>query len=81
MTQAGTIIRVYCVDGPCQGLQYLDANTRRILFRDEHDGQQHIYRLNQSSGTATGSDYPHASYQHSEPANRQQRPHEPPDNH
>jgi hypothetical protein len=31
---SGTIVRVYCVDGPYLGLQYLDADTGRVLFVD-----------------------------------------------
>ena len=31
---ANAIIRVFCVDGPCRGVQYLDQGTGRILLED-----------------------------------------------
>jgi hypothetical protein len=30
--QAHAIVRVFCVDGPCHGLHYLDVDSGRILF-------------------------------------------------
>ncbi len=35
---ANLVIRVFCVDGPCYGLQYIDLDTGRILFDHGHDG-------------------------------------------
>jgi hypothetical protein len=32
--QSDAIMRVCCVDGPCQGLMYLDVDTGRVLFGD-----------------------------------------------
>ena len=32
---AREIIRVFCVDGPCHGLRYLDSDTGRILFGED----------------------------------------------
>ena len=31
---SGAILRVFCVDGPCQGAQFLDLDTGRVLFSD-----------------------------------------------
>ncbi len=43
--QANTIIRVFAVDGPCYGLQYLDLDTGRVLFGDAADHRWYVYEL------------------------------------
>jgi hypothetical protein len=40
---ASAIIRVFCVDGPCHGVQYLDEDSGRIIF--ERGEQWHIYTV------------------------------------
>jgi hypothetical protein len=43
---SGTIMRVYCVDGPHPGLQYVDAATGRVLFVGEAtNGPAGVYRV------------------------------------
>jgi hypothetical protein len=34
---AREIIRVFCVDGPCHGLHYVEINTGRVLDEDPDD--------------------------------------------
>ena len=48
---ASMIIRVFCVDGPCPGLQYMNLETGRILFDTHPDGLHYIYRVS-DDGTA-----------------------------
>ncbi len=48
---ASMIIRVFCVDGPCPGLQYMNLETGRILFDSHPDGLHYIYRVSED-GTA-----------------------------
>lgn len=38
--RANAIIRVFCVDGPCRGVQYLDQGSGRIML---DDGDWHLY--------------------------------------
>jgi len=42
----GTVLRVFCVDGPCQGVQLLDLDRGRVLFSDVIDAEDCIYRVN-----------------------------------
>ena len=43
---AREIIRVFCVDGPCRGLHYVQTATGRILDEDPDDlGLWYIYRV------------------------------------
>jgi len=39
-----TIIRVFCVDGPLRGIQFLDEGTGRILT-EESAGRGHLYHV------------------------------------
>lgn len=39
---ASAILRVFCVDGPCLGVQYLDPDSGRVLFAR---GSVHVYRV------------------------------------
>jgi hypothetical protein len=41
----GTIIRVFCVDGPCHGEQYLNLDTGRIVFDGNSAPPHHVYRI------------------------------------
>jgi hypothetical protein len=62
--QAGAIIRVFCVDGPCRGVQYLDEDTGRIVF-DEPDRHLYLIRI----GTTVDTDFgpcPAAYFQRTE---------------
>jgi hypothetical protein len=54
---AHAVIRVFCVDGPCPGLQYVDADTGRILFNDEAErlGLWYIYRVSATQLTHADS--------------------------
>jgi hypothetical protein len=40
--RAKAVVRVFCVDGPMRGLQFLDVDTGRVLS-DRLDGLWHIY--------------------------------------
>jgi hypothetical protein len=42
---SAAIMRVWCVDGPCQGLTYADLNAGRVLFGDVADNDGCIYRI------------------------------------
>jgi hypothetical protein len=42
---SGAIARVFCVDGPCQGVRYINLDTGRVLFSDWPDGAHGIYRI------------------------------------
>jgi hypothetical protein len=54
---SGAIVRVLCVDGPCQGLQYLNPQTGRIVHSDVADGAWCIYRVSagEMASTVAGS--------------------------
>lgn len=39
------IIRAFCVDGPCQGLNYIDAKTGRVLFSPARAGKWCVYQI------------------------------------
>ena len=45
--QAKAIVRVFCLDGPCPGVNYVDADTGRILFREVASGERRFYRIGQ----------------------------------
>jgi hypothetical protein len=63
---AHAIIRVFCVDGPLHGLQYLDEDTGRILF--EHNAQFHIYRVRDGERVTTDfGPCPAAYFDYTEP--------------
>ena len=57
------ITRVCCVDGPCQGLQYLNLDTGRIIFSDCPHDDRCVYRISvgESASTIAGS-YPAAYF-------------------
>jgi hypothetical protein len=40
------IVRVFCVDGPCAGLQYVDADSGLILFCELAGCRRCFYRIN-----------------------------------
>jgi hypothetical protein len=44
---AHAIVRVFCVDGPCRGMRYLDIDTGRVLFDEEslRLGVWYVYRI------------------------------------
>jgi hypothetical protein len=46
------VVRVFCADGPCQGVQYIDLGTGRLPFIDL-DGGHCIYRVNRTELTST----------------------------
>ncbi len=39
---SGAIVRVFCVDGPRQGVQYVNLDTGRVLFSDRPDGAHSV---------------------------------------
>src|SRR6266704_514911 len=42
---SGAIIRVFCVDGPCEGLRYLNPDTGRVLFSDVAEAERAVYKV------------------------------------
>ena len=64
--QAKVIVRVFCLDGPCPGVNYVDADTGRILFREVASGERRFYRINQQAYTA--GQRPDAYFDHVEAA-------------
>ena len=44
------IARVFCVDGPCRGIQFIDQRTGRVLSEDP---EQHYYRVDEDELIAT----------------------------
>jgi hypothetical protein len=62
------ILRAYGIDGPCQGVIYLDLGTGRVLFNDIADAKQCTHRISDETiHTAAGS-YPAAYFDHYAPA-------------
>jgi len=66
---AREIIRVFCVDGPCHGLHYVETKTGRILDEDPDDlGLCYIYQI--SDHQVTHTDFgpsPSAHFSHVKP--------------
>jgi hypothetical protein len=50
---SGAIVRVFCVDGPCEGVQYVNLDTGRVLFSDRPDSVRCVYRI--SAGEVTSN--------------------------
>jgi hypothetical protein len=46
-------VRVFCVDGPCQGVQYVNLDTGRVLFSDRPDCAHSVYWI--SAGEVTSN--------------------------
>jgi hypothetical protein len=46
------IVRVFCVDGPCAGLQYVDADSGLILFCELAGCRRCFYRINHIASDA-----------------------------
>ena len=49
---SGAIARVFCVDGPCQGVQYVNLDTGRVLFSDQPDCAYSVYRISPAEITS-----------------------------
>ena len=47
--QIKAFVRVFCVDGPCPGLNYADADSGQILFRESSRGERYFYRIDQDA--------------------------------
>jgi hypothetical protein len=43
--RSGAIIRAFCVDGPCQGIRYVNYDTGHVLFSDVADGDWCVYKI------------------------------------
>ena len=57
--RAHAIIRVFCDDGPFEGVQYMDEDTGRILFTNSPLATHYVYELVERATSAPAS-YPHA---------------------
>jgi hypothetical protein len=67
---AREIVRVFCVDGPCRGLHYVEIKTGRVLDEDPDGlGLWYIYRVSDHEVTQTdfGSS-PSAHFDYAKPA-------------
>jgi len=49
---SGAIARVFCVDGPCQGVQYVNLDAGRVLFSDRPDCAHSVYRISAAEITS-----------------------------
>ena len=69
---AREIIRVFCVDGPCHGLHYVEIKTGRILDEDPDDlGLWYIYRVSDHEISHTGfGPSPSAHFDYVKPADK-----------
>ena len=65
---ADRVIRVFCVDGPCRGLQFLDLDTGRILLDHRPESPTYIYLVHDHEAALTDFGPSNAAYfQRSEP--------------
>ena len=48
---ASAIIRVFCMDGPCRGVQYLDEDGGRVIFGQ--GDEWHVYRIHDGETVTT----------------------------
>ena len=53
--QCNVVARVFCVDGPFHGVQYIDLGTGRILFKDDSSdlGLSYFYKVSNHEATPT----------------------------
>jgi hypothetical protein len=63
---SGAIVRVFCVDGPCEGVQYLDLDTGRVLFSDRPDWAHSVYRLGAEVSPNAAGSFPAAYFDHAD---------------
>jgi hypothetical protein len=62
---ASAIVRVFCVDGPCAGVQYVSAESGHVLFAD--DVERRVYRVSVDETVDTGNgSYPAAYFERTE---------------
>jgi hypothetical protein len=52
---SGAIARVFCVDGPCHGVQYVNLDSGRVLFSDRPDCARSVYRVNLAEITSNAA--------------------------
>jgi hypothetical protein len=70
---AKALIHVFCVDGPCRGMHYLDADTGRVLFDEDAErlGVWYIYRLSATQLTHTDfGPQRNAHFEYAKPADK-----------
>jgi hypothetical protein len=69
---AREIIRVFCVDGPCHGLHYIEIKTGRVLDEDPDDlGLWYIYQVSDHEITRTNfGPSPSAHFSYVKPADK-----------
>jgi hypothetical protein len=64
--EAHAIVRVFCVDGPCRGLQFVDRDTGRVVFERS---AVHIYRIHEAETIVTDfGPCPAGYFDHAEPS-------------
>lgn len=60
-------MRVFCVDGPCHGVQYVNLDTGRVLFGDRPDSAGSVYRISAAEvGSNVAGSFPAAFFDHVE---------------
>ena len=52
---SGAIARVFCVDGPCQGAQYVNLDSGPVLFSDCPDCVHSVYRISLAEITSNAA--------------------------
>ena len=60
--QSGAIIRAFCVDGPCQGLRYVNHDSGHVVFSDVTDGDWCIYKISGETVDTIAGRYPAAYF-------------------
>jgi hypothetical protein len=60
----GGSVRVYCVDGPCRGVQAIDTYTGRVLCGDDTLARRCVYRVGTGLDAFTLAGQPAAYFDH-----------------
>jgi hypothetical protein len=68
MSAIGALIRAFGVDGPCQGVIYLDLDSGHVLFHDFADGERCVYRISDETVDSIAGRYRAAYFDHFESA-------------
>jgi hypothetical protein len=59
---SGAIAPVFCVDGPCRGVQYVNLDSGRVLFSDCPDCARSVYRIRLAEITSNAAGSLPAAY-------------------
>jgi hypothetical protein len=61
---SGAIMRVFGVDGPCQGVIYLDFDSGHVVFNDTAEADRCVYRLSEETVDTIAGRYRAAYFDH-----------------